>query len=94
MSFDALVVGGGISGLSTAHFLLRHLRAGQPGAGVSPAVKVVEASGGYGEEVTDPKLLPSALERALKAVEVEKRQAVLNVQTSYDDSAALADAKR
>ena len=56
--------------------------------------QVVEASGGYGEEVVDPQALPGALERALKAVEVEKRQAVLNVQTTYDDSAALADAKR
>ena len=42
MSFDALVVGGGISGLSTAHFLLRHLRAGRPGA--EALVKVIEAS--------------------------------------------------
>lgn len=56
--------------------------------------KVVEASGGYGENVAAAEDLPGALERALKAVEVEKRQAVLNVQTSYDDSEALADAKR
>ena len=56
--------------------------------------KVVEASGGYGEEVETPDALPGALERGLKAVEVEKRQAVLNVLTAYDDSAALADAKR
>ena len=56
--------------------------------------QVVTASGGYGEEVNDPQSLPGALERALKAVEVEKRQAVLNVHTSYDDSAALADARR
>jgi hypothetical protein len=27
-------------------------------------------------------------------VDVEKRQAVLNVQTSYDDAQALADARR
>ena len=57
MSFDALVVGGGISGLSTAHFLLRHLRAGRPGGGISPAVKVVEASdrsgGSIGTERVD-----------------------------------------
>ena len=51
MSFDALVVGGGISGLSTAHFLLRHLRAGCPGGGISPAVKVVEASGRSGGSI-------------------------------------------
>jgi acetolactate synthase-1/2/3 large subunit len=41
--------------------------------------KVVEASGGYGERVEDPKQLPGALERAMKAVKVEKRQALLNV---------------
>ena len=41
--------------------------------------KVVEASGGYGERVEDPAQLPGALERALKAVKVEKRQALLNV---------------
>jgi acetolactate synthase-1/2/3 large subunit len=61
----------------------------------SPAYhKVVEASGGYGEEVRTPDQLPKALERGLKAVTVEKRQAVLNVHTSYDDAAALADARR
>ncbi|MGE0151553.1 MAG: thiamine pyrophosphate-requiring protein [Reyranellaceae bacterium] len=41
--------------------------------------KLVEASGGYGERVDDPAELPAALKRALHAVEVEKRQAVLNV---------------
>lgn len=41
--------------------------------------KLVEASGGYGEKVTDPAELPAALQRALHAVRVEKRQAVLNV---------------
>src|SRR5688572_11829772 len=40
---------------------------------------VVQASGGYGERVTDPAQLEPALERALKAVRVEKRQALLNV---------------
>ena len=49
---------------------------------------------GYGEEVETPEALPGALERAMKAVDVDKRQAVLNVHTSYDDAAALADAKR
>ncbi len=56
--------------------------------------KVVEASGGYGENVATAEDLPGALERALEAVEVEKRQAVLNVQTAYEDSEALADARR
>jgi acetolactate synthase-1/2/3 large subunit len=41
--------------------------------------KLVEASGGYGEKVTDPAELPAALQRALHAVRIEKRQAVLNV---------------
>lgn len=41
--------------------------------------KLVEASGGYGERVDDPAELPAALKRALHAVQVEKRQAVLNV---------------
>jgi acetolactate synthase-1/2/3 large subunit len=41
--------------------------------------KVVTASDGYGEKVTDPGDLNGALERALKAVSVEGRQAVLNV---------------
>ena len=44
--------------------------------------KMAEVSGGYGELVTDPKQMRPALERALKAVTVEKRQAVLNVSTS------------
>jgi len=49
MSFDALVVGGGISGLSTAHFLLRHLRAECPESEAS--VKVIEASGRSGGSI-------------------------------------------
>jgi len=56
--------------------------------------KIVEASGGYGEKVEAACDLPGAFERALKAVEVDKRQAVLNVMTSYDDSQALADSRR
>jgi acetolactate synthase I/II/III large subunit len=46
---------------------------------------VVQASGGYGERVTEPKELLPALERALRAVRVEKRQALLNVclEASY-----------
>ncbi len=56
--------------------------------------KIVEASDGYGEEVMEPSDLPKALERALKAVDIGKRQAVLNVHTTYDDAAAIADARR
>ena len=56
--------------------------------------KIVEASDGYGEEVQDPDELPAALERAIKAVDIEKRTAVINVHTTYDDAAAIADAKR
>ena len=55
--------------------------------------KVVEASGGYGERVDNAEDLPGAIDRALEAV-ADKRQAVLNVQTLYDDAQALADARR
>lgn len=55
--------------------------------------KVVEASGGYGERVDNAEDLPGAIHRALEAV-ADKRQAVLNVQTLYDDAQALADARR
>jgi acetolactate synthase-1/2/3 large subunit len=41
--------------------------------------KIVAAHGGYGELVDDPQELPSALNRALKVVKEERRQAVLNV---------------
>jgi acetolactate synthase-1/2/3 large subunit len=41
--------------------------------------KVITASGGYGERVDDPDELAPALQRALHAVKVEKRQALLNV---------------
>jgi len=44
--------------------------------------KAVETNGGYGERVTDPAQLPKALERALDAIETEKRQALLNVVCS------------
>jgi acetolactate synthase-1/2/3 large subunit len=44
--------------------------------------KMVEVSGGYGEQVNDPAKMLPALERAVKAVMVEKRQAVLNVIVS------------
>ena len=38
-----------------------------------------QASGGYGERVDDPAQVSAAIERALYAVQVEKRQALLNV---------------
>jgi acetolactate synthase-1/2/3 large subunit len=41
--------------------------------------EVCAASGGYGERVEDPAALPAALERAIRAVTVEERQALLNV---------------
>jgi acetolactate synthase-1/2/3 large subunit len=40
---------------------------------------ICRASGGHAERVEDPTELPAALERALHAVKVEKRQALLNV---------------
>ncbi len=46
---------------------------------------VIQASGGHGECVTEPKDLMPALERALKVVKEEKRQALVNVclEVSY-----------
>jgi acetolactate synthase-1/2/3 large subunit len=41
--------------------------------------KVCEAAGGYGELVEDPAQVRGAFERALHAVRVEKRQALLNI---------------
>ena len=41
--------------------------------------KAVEVAGGHGEQVTDPAALPKAIERALKVISDEKRQALLNV---------------
>ena len=38
-----------------------------------------QSAGGYGERVEDPAEMPAALERALYAVKVEQRQALLNV---------------
>lgn len=46
--------------------------------------KVVESAGGYGEKVTDPADVLAALERGLRAVEVEKRQAVINMICTTD----------
>jgi acetolactate synthase-1/2/3 large subunit len=53
-----------------------------PLADLGPApdyAKICEACGGYGETVEDPSELPAAMERAMHAVKVEKRQATLNV---------------
>lgn len=49
----------------------------------TPAYEMVcQAAGGYGECVEDPKQLPAALERALKVVREEGRQALLNIISS------------
>ena len=50
--------------------------------GVSKYEKVVEVVDGHGERVTEPGELMGALERALKAVTVERRQALVNVMCS------------
>ncbi|MDP2647606.1 MAG: thiamine pyrophosphate-requiring protein [Desulfobacterales bacterium] len=44
-----------------------------------PYEKICEAFGGYGERVEHPDQMAPALDRALQAVKVEKRQALLNV---------------
>jgi len=41
--------------------------------------EVCKSAGGYGERVEDPAELPAAIARALHAVKVEKRQALLNI---------------
>ena len=41
--------------------------------------KIAEAFGGYGERVEDPERILPALQRAMRAVKTEKRQALLNV---------------
>ena len=40
---------------------------------------ICRASGGHGERVEDPADLAAALQRALRVVREEKRQALLNV---------------
>jgi acetolactate synthase-1/2/3 large subunit len=40
---------------------------------------ICQSAGGYGERVEDPAEVPAAFERALHAVRVEKRQALLNI---------------
>ena len=46
---------------------------------------IIQASGGHGERVDDPHQLMPALERAMKVVRDEKRQALVNVclEASY-----------
>lgn len=44
--------------------------------------QIVQANGGYGARVDDPRELPKALTAALHAVQVEGRQALLNVITA------------
>ncbi len=44
--------------------------------------KAVEVADGYGEKVTDPNDVLPALERGLRAVNIEKRQAVINILCS------------
>jgi acetolactate synthase-1/2/3 large subunit len=56
--------------------------------------KIVEASGGFGEKVERAGDLPGALKRALRVVEEEGRQAVLNVLTEYSDADARRDAAK
>lgn len=46
---------------------------------ISNYQKAVEVADGYGEKVTDPADVRPALERGLRAVTVEKRQAVINI---------------
>lgn len=53
----------------------------RPFSDLSPALDfemICQAGGGYGERVEDPAEVPAAIERALHAVRVEKRQALLN----------------
>ena len=53
----------------------------KPFSDLSPSLEfemICQAGGGYGERVEDPAEVPAAIERALHAVRVEKRQALLN----------------
>jgi len=63
-------------------------RSSPPFATLEPSPRfehVIQASGGHGERVSDPRELMPALERCLKVVKEEKRQALLNVclEVSY-----------
>jgi acetolactate synthase I/II/III large subunit len=54
-----------------------------PLTGLDPSpeyARIVEAHGGYGERVDDPAEIRPALQRALRAVREEKRQALLDVR--------------
>jgi acetolactate synthase-1/2/3 large subunit len=53
-----------------------------PFSDLSPALdfeKAVDQAGGYGEKITTAEQVPGALQRALHAVQSEKRVAVLNI---------------
>jgi acetolactate synthase-1/2/3 large subunit len=53
-----------------------------PFSDLSPSLDwelVCQAAGGYGERVEDPEEVPAALERALRVVQQEQRQALLNM---------------
>ena len=58
--------------------IAKSLAIGNPADGYY-AYRAVKDSGGYGEQVKDPEQMLPALERAMKAVMVDKRQALLNV---------------
>jgi acetolactate synthase-1/2/3 large subunit len=65
--------------------MLGFRRAAGRSARVWPAYEqVCEAFGGYGEAVRTPDALPDALERAMRVVRDEGRQALLNVDCSGD----------
>ncbi|MHB8577495.1 MAG: thiamine pyrophosphate-requiring protein [Dehalococcoidia bacterium] len=56
-----------------------------PFSDLSPSLDfelICRAGGGYGERVEDPAEVPAALQRALHAVQIEKRQALLNMVAS------------
>lgn len=53
-----------------------------PFSDLSPSLDfelICQSAGGYGERVDDPEQVPAALKRALHAVQVEGRQALLNI---------------
>jgi len=57
-----------------------------PITSLSPApdfAKIAEASRGWAENVEKGADLPGAIQRALKVIKTEKRQALLNVRVSY-----------
>jgi len=73
-------VEGAARGLNPTGHASKHHPAPLSDLSPSPAFeKYVEASGGYGEIVTDPADLPNAIKRAIKVVQTERRQALLNV---------------